>query len=142
MLYTYDVCSTRTHAYITFPIKNEMFQIFDNEVQKLFEDSAPFEVGGGRLLQAKTKLRNILLTLISERGKDKRPIPANYEERDVLGEILRLNLRENVDEKLFWYSGIFRLMDEAIKNNCNLKFLPNDGERHIDHTVDVGIKIT
>jgi hypothetical protein len=59
----------------------------------------------------------------------------------VLNERLSLNLREMVDEKLFWYAAIYNSIEDAIKYNYNLKFIFDNGKKPINISMDLSIII-
>ena len=138
----YAIYSKRTKDYTTSYIEGAIYQIFDDELAGFLKRGISFELGKERLIQPKNRLRDFILSLLPERGKDISHIPPNYEERRILDQILKLNMRDTIDEKLFWYGGIYRLMEDAVIHDYDLKFIFDDGKKHVDYAAfNIEVKV-
>jgi hypothetical protein len=130
----YYIYSNRLKEYSRYHLKglrsnyeDAIFSIFDEETKNNIMNDMSFELGGEKLLKVKENLKIIIEKLLKQREDDSRIVPPNYVNKKILNSELVLNLRNKIDENIFWYGGIYYLIEDALTYNYSLRFIASDG---------------
>lgn len=108
---------------ISFSLDMEKYQIyFPEREKKLLKSRSNFVISGPNLLTLKHNLTQSIIELLQQLPQSKSPFPQNMVEAEVLGKTLKLDLRNELEEKIFWMNGL--LNSVSFQEEIEFKYSP------------------